>query len=163
MAEAFEELNGSYSAGGHVHTVGPVVQTVRMAPEQREAIRSEIAARFGIGFRHLAVTMLGGGVAADRSAQTSAICAMMAGRPDTLHLVVVWPTATVEAGAFAWPGLTTIEKPARALGRRAIDGLFDEIAGRADHGRIYLPCRLVERGSLADLTAAAEARTREPV
>ncbi|MEO8758902.1 MAG: LacI family DNA-binding transcriptional regulator [Devosia sp.] len=56
----------------------------------------------------------------------------------------------VPAGAFAWPGLTTIEKPARALGHRAIDCLFDEIAGRADHVRIYLPSRLVERGSLAD-------------
>lgn len=58
----------------------------------------------------------------------------------------------VPAGAFSWPGLTTIEKPARALGRRAVECLIDEIAGRADHGRIYLPCRLIERGSLADLT-----------
>ena len=58
----------------------------------------------------------------------------------------------IPAGAFSWPGLTTIEKPARAMGRRAIESLFDEIAGRADHSRIYLPCRLVERGSLADLT-----------
>ena len=58
----------------------------------------------------------------------------------------------VPAGAFSWPGLTTIEKPARALGRRAVECLFDELAGRADHGRIYLPCRLIERGSLADLS-----------
>jgi LacI family transcriptional regulator len=57
----------------------------------------------------------------------------------------------IPAGAFSWPGLTTIEKPARALGRRAVECLLDEIAGRADHGRIYLPCRLVERGSLATL------------
>ncbi|MEQ1768307.1 MAG: LacI family DNA-binding transcriptional regulator [Devosia sp.] len=59
----------------------------------------------------------------------------------------------IPAGAFSWPGLTTIEKPARALGRRAIESLYDEIAGRADHGRIYLPCRMIERGSLADLSA----------
>lgn len=57
----------------------------------------------------------------------------------------------VPAGAFSWPGLTTIEKPARELGRRAAAALFDEIAGRALHGRTYLPCRLIERGSLADL------------
>jgi LacI family transcriptional regulator len=67
----------------------------------------------------------------------------------------------VPAGAFAWPGLTTIEKPARALGRRAVESLVDEIAGRADHGRIYLPCRLIERGSLADLTVAAADRLTE--
>ncbi|MBI4921301.1 MAG: LacI family DNA-binding transcriptional regulator [Devosia nanyangense] len=64
----------------------------------------------------------------------------------------------IPAGAFAWPGLTTIEKPARALGRRAVESLVDEIAGRADHGRIYLPCRLIERGSLADLTRAEAPR-----
>jgi LacI family transcriptional regulator len=57
----------------------------------------------------------------------------------------------VPAGAFSWRGLTTIEKPARALGRRAGECLFDEVAGGADHGRVYLPCRLVERGSVADL------------
>ncbi|MDB5505397.1 MAG: putative transcriptional regulator protein LacI family [Devosia sp.] len=56
----------------------------------------------------------------------------------------------VPAGEFSWPGLTTIEKPARAIGRRAFDSLSEEIAGRADHSRIYLPCRLLERGSLAD-------------
>jgi LacI family transcriptional regulator len=66
----------------------------------------------------------------------------------------------IPAGAFAWPGLTTIEKPARAMGRRAVECLVDEIAGRADHGRIYLPCRLVERGSLADLIAPAATATR---
>jgi LacI family transcriptional regulator len=64
----------------------------------------------------------------------------------------------IPAGAFSWPGLTTIEKPARELGRRAAQSLFDEIAGRANHGRLYLPCRLVERGSLADLSVPAPLR-----
>lgn len=67
----------------------------------------------------------------------------------------------VPAGAFSWPGLTTVEKPARAMGRRAVDGLMDETAGRADHSRIHLPCRLVERGSLADFTANMRAKSLE--
>jgi LacI family transcriptional regulator len=62
----------------------------------------------------------------------------------------------VPEGAFSWPGLTTIEKPARALGRRAVESLLDEIAGRAGHSRIYLPCRLLERGSLASLSVSRE-------
>ena len=66
----------------------------------------------------------------------------------------------IPGGAFAWPGLTTIEKPARALGRRAVESLVDERAGRADHSRIYLPCRLIERGSLADLSDTAGPRIR---
>lgn len=61
----------------------------------------------------------------------------------------------IPAGAFSWPGLTTIEKPARQMGVRAVECLLDEIAGRPEHGRVYLPCRLVERGSLADLSAVA--------
>ncbi len=66
----------------------------------------------------------------------------------------------IPAGAFSWPGLTTVEKPARGLGRRAIESLFDEIAGRADHSRIYLPCRLIERGSIADRAPVAARRHR---
>ena len=58
----------------------------------------------------------------------------------------------VPAGAFSWPGLTTIEKPAREMGRRAALALFEELAGRHASGRTYLPCRLIERGSLADLS-----------
>jgi len=65
----------------------------------------------------------------------------------------------VPAGAFAWPGLTTIEKPARAMGRRAVECLFDEIAGRADHVRLFLPSRLIVRGSVAD---HADLSTRGP-
>jgi LacI family transcriptional regulator len=39
------------------------------------------------------------------------------------------------------------------MGRRAAQALFDEIDGRPQDGRTYLPCRLIERGSLADLRA----------
>ena len=58
----------------------------------------------------------------------------------------------IPAGAFSWPGLTTIEKPARELGYRATDNLLAEIAGRPPTPRTYLACRLIERGSLADLS-----------
>ena len=64
----------------------------------------------------------------------------------------------IPAGAFTTPGLTTIAKPGRDLGIRAVEGLFDEIEGRPEHGRIYLPCRLVERASLADLSVGTPQR-----
>jgi LacI family transcriptional regulator len=64
----------------------------------------------------------------------------------------------IPAGAFSWPGLTTIEKPGRQIGERAVEGLLDEIAGRPEHGRVYMPCRLIERGSLADLSVPAPIR-----
>ncbi|MDQ0323364.1 LacI family transcriptional regulator [Pararhizobium capsulatum DSM 1112] len=65
----------------------------------------------------------------------------------------------VPAGAFSWPGLTTVAKPGREIGMRAVDCLFDEIAGRPEHGRVFMPCRLVERGSLADLSVDQPRRT----
>jgi len=65
----------------------------------------------------------------------------------------------VPAGAFSWPGLTTVAKPGRGIGMRAVDCLFDEIAGRPEHGRVFMPCRLIERGSLADLSLHQPRRT----
>jgi LacI family transcriptional regulator len=66
----------------------------------------------------------------------------------------------IPAGAFSWPGLTTIEKPGRQIGVRSVECLLDEIDQRAEHGRVYLPCRLIERGSLADLNADAPQRAQ---
>lgn len=90
-----------------------------------------------------------------------ALGAMMAAREagrDCPRDVSILGFDGVPAGAFSWPGLTTIEKPAREMGRRAAQALFDEIAGRALDGRTYLPCRLVERGSLADFRVEAPLR-----
>jgi LacI family transcriptional regulator len=64
----------------------------------------------------------------------------------------------IPAGAFSWPGLTTIEKPGRQIGIRAVECLIDQIAGGRQRERIYLPCRLVERGSVADVSGAASVR-----
>ena len=68
----------------------------------------------------------------------------------------------IPAGEFAWPGLTTIEKPGRKIGRSAVAALFDEIDGRPEHGRVLLACRLVERGSVADLASPLRQTRRGP-
>lgn len=64
----------------------------------------------------------------------------------------------IPSGAFSWPGLTTIEKDGRQIGSTAVISLFEEMAGRSDHHRIYVPCRVVERGSVASLSAAKVGR-----
>lgn len=64
----------------------------------------------------------------------------------------------IPSGAFSWPALTTIEKDGRKIGATAVAGLFDEMSGSAGRGRVYVPCRLVERGSLAKLSPAGTMR-----
>jgi hypothetical protein len=98
--EAFPELNVDYSRGAHVHRVGPIVQPPPAI--SRETVRARLAKTFGIPFDTLVVTMLGGGVASDRTAQVQAISALLEPRSGCLHLVVVWPTSKVAPGMTGW-------------------------------------------------------------
>jgi len=100
--EAFDELNHSYSRGSRLKTVGPIVQQPDPKVFDRKKLREQLRKRFKIDFTNLTVTMLGGGVAADRTAQVQAICAGMEKRSDTLNLIVTWPTARVDPGWFSW-------------------------------------------------------------
>lgn len=59
------------------------------------------------------------------------------------------------AGTFSSPGLTTVAKPARALGAQAVTMLTQAIKGAPPLKPVLLPSRLIERGSVADLTAGA--------
>jgi LacI family transcriptional regulator len=69
----------------------------------------------------------------------------------------------IQAGAFAWPGLTTIEKPARQIGAQAVTWLLDGNIVAIPGGRVQLPCRLIERGSLANLCSAPARRADQGV
>ncbi|WP_420586162.1 glycosyltransferase [Ruegeria sp.] len=101
-SEAFEELNDAYSYGDQVHYVGPVFRQVGQTAKEAEELWERLAERFGRDFRQLVVSMLGGGVASDRSAQLQAISGMLETRDDCLHLIVTWPGSTVQASAFGW-------------------------------------------------------------
>ena len=136
-SEAFEDLNEGYSQGSHIRTVGPIVQRVRMTAKRREKLRAQIAERYGRDYKHLAVTMLGGGVAADRTSQIAAICAMMASRRDTLHLLVVWPTATVEAGAYAWPNTRVVKTHHASVLVAAADLYISAVGYNSFHEAMY--------------------------
>lgn len=100
--DAFDELNIDYSHGDHVRHVGPVVRRLDLSQKDRQALRDRIAARYEHPFERLVVSYLGGGVAADRGAQTQALCAMLERRSDVLHLVVNWPSATMDPVWFQW-------------------------------------------------------------
>ncbi len=118
--------------------------------EGGHAAMRRLLARHEVG--HLAVFC-----ANDMMALGALLAAREAGR-DCPGEVSILGFDGIPGGAFSSPGLTTIEKPARELGRRAAQALFDELDGRRTDGRTYLPCRLIERGSLADLREEAPLR-----
>lgn len=98
--EAFPELNRDMSFGHHLHKVGPIVSA---KPEHDAgAMRDILRDRLQREFSELVVTMLGGGVAADRTAQLQLLSALFERRPDCLHLVLIWPGSTVPAALYGW-------------------------------------------------------------
>ncbi len=98
--EAFDELNGDMSFGDHIRKVGPIVAEAPAAG--RAALRARLTKALDRTFETLVVTMLGGGVAADRTAQMQMLSALLERRKDCLHLVVIWPGATVPPALYGW-------------------------------------------------------------
>ena len=74
----------------------------RSTPAARGELRADLAERYGRPFERLVVSLLGAGVAAARGTQIQALCGLFERRSDTLHLVLVWPSATLEPGWFGW-------------------------------------------------------------
>jgi len=96
--EAFDELNAAYSRGENVYEVGPVVNTTTASDADPETLRRRISEQFDRPLETLVVSMLGGGVASDRTVQTQMLCSTLERRSNCLHLVVAWPNAVVPPG-----------------------------------------------------------------
>jgi hypothetical protein len=133
--EAFPELNVDYSKGAHVRRVGPIVQPP--PPDSRQSIRARLAATFGVEFDQLVVTMLGGGVASDRSAQVQAISALLAPRSDCLHLVVVWPHSRVAPGQGGWRNTRLVRTRNSLTLARAADLVVSAVGYNSFHELLY--------------------------
>lgn len=58
----------------------------------------------------------------------------------------------IPSGAFSWPGLTTVVKPGREIGRVAVNELMGGIEDPGYHVSRHLSCRLLERESVSNLT-----------
>lgn len=135
--EAFDELNQHYSFGAHIRHVGPIVQQSHAGAAQVRATRKAIARQFGRGFDRLVVSMLGGGVAADRGPQLQTLAALIEARTDTLHLVVVWPGAQIAPGMMLWKN-TRVVRSLEALSlAQAADLVVSAVGYNSFHEILY--------------------------
>jgi UDP-N-acetylglucosamine:LPS N-acetylglucosamine transferase len=112
--EAFPELNRAYSHGSQVASVGPIVQQDRLSQADKASLRDRLSVQFDRKIDTLVLTMLGGGVASDRTAQTQFLCSLLERRSNCLHLVVAWPNAVVANGLYGWKNSQVI-RTAQAL------------------------------------------------
>jgi hypothetical protein len=124
--EAFAELNTDLSFGRHVRKVGPIVgdRPGRDAATTRDTLRE----RLGREFDELVVTMLGGGVAADRTAQMQLLSALFERRKGCLHLILIWPGSTVPPALYGWKN-TVVCQTRNADGFAAAADLVVSAAG----------------------------------
>lgn len=108
-SEAFEDLNVAYTYGKSIHQVGPIVQQLAGDSDRQTALKKQLVAQFDHPFDELVITMLGGGVAADRSAQLQTLSALFERRPNCLHLIVVWPGSKVSTGLTGWKNTRVVK------------------------------------------------------
>lgn len=135
--EAFDELNAAYTFGRKVHQVGPIVQQSAQGENDRLELRQKLTFQLGHEFDELVITMLGGGVATDRSAQLQTLCALLERRPKCLHLIIVWPGSKVSNGLYGWKNTRVIKsKNALAL-CQASDLLVSAVGYNSFHEILY--------------------------
>lgn len=158
--EAFEELNATYSQGGHLHPVGPIVQEVRLDAGARADLRARLAERYDRPVERLVVSMLGAGVAADRRMQIQALSSLFERRSDTLHLVVVWPSATLEPGWFAWRNTRVVRTQHAAALAAASDLAVTASGYNSFHEALYNRVAAIFVPQLAPSTDDQHARAR---
>ncbi len=132
--EAFAELNTGYSFGQRVFHTGPIL---RDTPPPDPGLRDRLRRRYGHEVRSLVVTMLGGGVAADRTAQLMALCAQFERRPHCLHLVVLWPGATWPPGLQGWANSRLVQTLHAAELAQAADLVISAAGYNAVHECLY--------------------------
>ena len=133
--EAFDELNTDNRFRMNTVRVGPIVQ--RQPEIAREDVRTSLGERLGVEFDTLIVSALGGGVAADRSAQLQTLSMMAENRKKCLHLILVWPNARVAPNLYSWNQTRVITTRASAALMQAADLAVSAVGYNSFHEMLY--------------------------
>ncbi|MGC3937224.1 glycosyltransferase [Roseobacter sp. EG26] len=135
--EAFAELNADYSTCPRVEKVGPIVRQTTMTNEDRQNLRDRLSVEFDQTVDTLAVTMLGGGVASDRTSQTQLLCSLFEQRPNCLHLIVAWPNARISSGLYGWKNSHVVQTSQTLALCQAADLTVSAVGYNSFHELLY--------------------------
>lgn len=135
--EAFDELNGPMAYAPRTHMVGPIVQAPGVFKESPAEIREKLKAIFAQDFDQLVVTMLGAGVAADRSAHMQMLCHLFEKRPNCLQLIIQWPGAKVPQGLYGWKNSRVVQTQNALNLCRAADFVLSAVGYNSFHEILY--------------------------
>ncbi|MBM7069932.1 glycosyltransferase [Actibacterium sp. 188UL27-1] len=135
--EAFDELNHAAPPAENAVEVGPILQRFDLGPPDVSALRKGICSEIQLDGRQLVVTMLGGGVAADRRAQINAVCAHLASKPDVVHVLVVWPTAVSDPAWFTHKNTRVVQTYHASALIAAADLLVSAAGYNSFHEALY--------------------------
>lgn len=158
--EAFDELNAPVEYGRAVFPVGPVVQTLVADAPDAQTVRAGLRARFDHPVRELVVTMLGGGKAADRSAQLQTLCNIFERRADCLNLIVVWPGSQVPAGLYGWKNTRIVQTRDALSLCHAADMAISAAGYNSFHEMLYHAVPSILMPQMAPMTDDQERRAR---
>lgn len=132
--EAFDELNTGYTNGPNIHHVGPIV---READPADPNMRKKLSKLFDRPADTVVVTMLGGGVASERSVQTQMMCNILEQRENCIHLVVAWPNAVVPNGLYSWKNTHVIKTQNTGALCQAADLVVSAVGYNSFHEIMY--------------------------
>jgi hypothetical protein len=135
--EVFAELDRPMTFGPKVARVGPVVASVHQTDKERRLLRDRLAEIGDCTFDRLVVSMLGGGVAADREAQLQYLSGLLERRSDTLHVIVVWPGAVVAPALYQWQRTRVVQTLQAAALAQAADLVVSAAGYNSFHEAIY--------------------------
>ena len=134
--EAFDELNAPVSSA-KIKRVGPIVHQTDLTDAARTKLRADVREEVGIDAERIVVTMLGGGVAADRTAQTNAIAAHLSHHKDVLNLIVTYPTAQVHPAWYQFSNTRVVRSMHAAPVVQAADLLVSAEGYNSFHEALY--------------------------
>lgn len=135
--EAFSELNQTLSFGDAISEVGPIFQQTSQTEADRKALRQAIGEKLGKEVDRLVITMLGGGVAADRRAQTMTVASHLATVENVTNLLVVYPTSKIDPAWNSFPNTHLVRTRHASTLFQAADLFISAVGYNSFHEAIY--------------------------